>query len=80
MMIMKGKVYKTYIQLDQLKKIKGQRVESKKNKKCYKKEAKSFPMYKSNKRVLKVKKLIKQTLKLHHVHQRRDVLRTPSNI
>ena len=38
-------------------------------------------MYKQNKIMLKVKNLIKNTpSKLHHIHQRRGVLRTPSII
>ena len=38
-------------------------------------------MYKQNKRMLKVKNFVKNTTsKLYHIHQRRGVLRGPSNI
>ena len=38
-------------------------------------------MYKQNKRMLKVKNFIKNTpSKLYHIHQRRGVLRSPSDI
>ena len=37
---------------------------------------KKFPMNKYNKRMLKVRKIIKNTpSKLHHIHQRRGILR-----
>ena len=37
-------------------------------------------MYKLNKRMLKVENLIKNTPpRLHNIHQRRDLLKTPSN-
>ena len=41
-----NKECKNYIQLDQLKKIKAQRVDSRATLKCYEIEVKKFPMYK----------------------------------
>ena len=53
----------------------------KKYENAIKQKRKKFPMYKRNKRMLKVKNLIKNTpSKLHHMHKRRGVLRAPSNI
>ena len=72
---------KKYIQLDQLKKIERTKSRYKRNIKCYQKEVKKFPMYKENKKMLRVKNVIKNTLsKLHPTHQGRSILRTPSNI
>ena len=69
---------KNYIQLDQLKKIKRTKSRLKRKIKCY--EIK-FAMYKLNNRMLKVENLIKNTpSRLHHIHQRRGLLKTLSNI
>ena len=62
---------KNYIQLDLLKKWKGQRVDSKEIKKCHNLEFKIFPITSKTKKGCTVKKLIKDTsFKLHYIHQR----------
>ena len=43
--------------------------------------AKKFPMYKENKRILRVENLIKNTpSRRHDIHQRSGLLKPPSNI
>ena len=71
---MKRKVEKLYTTRS-IKKIKRTKSRLKRKIKYYKIKAKKFPMYKSNKRMLKVENLIKNTPpRLHHIHQRRGLL------
>ena len=70
-----------YVQLDQLKNVKRAKSRRKRNIKMLQQKAKKFLMYKQNKRMLKVKNIIKNTpFKFYHIHKRTGILRTLSNI